>query len=91
MKLGVWLYLLMVVCGVISYYCSEPLMRLMPQDKNGNIPREYSSIPVLMNIGGLGLAFFGLLYASVACETELISRHKQLDLNQKEEKENANS
>jgi len=88
MTLGVWLYLLMVIAGVLSYYCSEPLMRLMPQDKEGNIPREYSSIPVLMNIGGLGLAFFGFLYAKHECETELISRHKQLELNQKEEKEN---
>jgi hypothetical protein len=77
MKLGVWLYLFMVIVGVLAYYSSEPLMKLMPQDKDGNIAWQYSSVPVLLNIGGLGLAFFGLLYASSLCETELISRHKQ--------------
>jgi hypothetical protein len=67
----------MVVVGVISYYCSEPLLKMMPQDKDGNVAREYSSLPVLMCIGGIGLCVFGFLYAKDACETELINRHKE--------------
>jgi Na+-driven multidrug efflux pump len=74
MKLGAWLYLIMIVVGVISYYCSEPLIRLMPQDKDGNIAWQYSSFPVLLNIGGLGLAFFGLLYANYEAKEELQRR-----------------
>ena len=88
MKLGVWLYLLMVVAGVVSYYCSEPLMRLMPQDRDGNIAWQYSFVPVLMDTGGLGLAFFGFILASYECETELKYRHKQSNVQSKEEKEN---
>jgi len=71
MKLGVWLYLVMIIAGIVSYYCSEPLMRLMPQDKDGNITWQYSFVPVLMDIGGLGLAFFGLLYANYEAKKEL--------------------
>jgi hypothetical protein len=77
MKLGVWLYLIMVVCGVISYYCSEPLMLLMPQDKDGNIAWQYSSFPVLLDIGGIGLAFFGFLYASYEAKEELKRRFSE--------------
>lgn len=77
MKLGVWITLLMVVLGIFAYYSSEPLMLMMPQDKDGNIAREYSTIPVLLDIGGLGLMFFGFLYASYYCETALIKHNKQ--------------
>ena len=61
---------------------------MMPQDKDGNVAREYSTIPVLMCIGGLGLGMFGFLYAKVTCENQLIKNHKQTDIHSKEEKKN---